>query len=689
MNKILFLIVFYFTSSQLFAQKIDPKNITIVRDSFGVPHIFGISDADAAYGLAWSHCEDNFHDIQINGIGGRGRRGEVEGKDGVIFDFALKFLGIDTLVRNRFENDFSPAFKKIIDAYVQGVNDYAYKHQDELLLKDILPFTKFDMINGYCITTSLMSGIGYSIKAIRSGEISEFIEPNDQGSNAMCFAPSKTEDGKAWLLVNSHQPIEGPYAWYEAHISSEEGWNVIGGLFPGGMSIFVGSNPYLGWGHTNNYHTFGDIYKLQVKGKKYFYDGKYIPLNFAKIPLKIKLGKIKLSVKKKVAYCDYGPVYKYKKTNYALRFPAYTNIKAAEQWFDMNKSKNLQEFETCMKQDNLSMFNTLYADIEGNIYFHSAGMMPYRNPSLNWKNPINGVSSSYKWTTLLPYDKKVTYKNPSCGYLYNANNTPLHASGKDCNWNGNYYLGLQLFEYNRGERLAKLFGEMENEKITWEDFRRIKFDKAYDSAGSYLNHFENLYHLDEQKYPKIADAISVLKRWNLNNDIYNRSAALALVTHYYLMKKTDKPFGFLMIRNKKISEEDAVWSLSHARKFLLKTHQMLNPQLGDVFRHIRGEVSMPASGSREVLRAADSKLYDEKKGIFRVVGGDGYIQMAKFSKTSGVEIQSITAYGSSSRSSSIHFTDQMKLFQNETFKKMTFDKEYIFNHAEKIYHPGS
>ncbi|MEI6312976.1 MAG: penicillin acylase family protein [Bacteroidota bacterium] len=676
-----------FIQVNLFAQLIDAHDITIVRDSFGVPHIFGITDADAAYGLAWAHCEDNFHDIQINAIGGRGRRGELEGKDGVIFDFALHFLGIDTIVNNRYETDFSPSFKKVVDAYVQGVNDYAYLHQDQLLLKNLLPFTKYDMIKGYCITSSLMAGVGYSIKAIRSGHLNEYIEPNDKGSNSICIAPSRTEDHKAWLLVNSHQPLEGPYAWYEAHICSEEGWNVIGGLFPGGLSIFVGANQHLGWAHTNNYHTFGDIYILNVKKKSYLYDNVYKPLIFDHFKLKVKLGSIILSINKKLAYCDYGPVYKYKGVYYAIRFPAYTNIKAAEQWFNMNKSKNLDEFESCMKQDNLTMFNTLYADIEGNIYYHSAGMMPLRDPNLKWNNPIEGTSSKYKWTSLVSYENKVTYKNPSCGFLYNANNTPLHASGIDCNWKGTYYPGLQIFEYNRGERLAKLFNQLEGSKITWNDFTRIKFDKNFDSTGSYSNRFENLYQLNPLKYPRIADAIQVLKNWNLDNDVHNTSAALALVTHYYVMQKTKVPFGFLMIRKNKITEEEARWSLTKARNFLLHTHHLLTPELGDVLRHTRGNVNIPASGAREVLRAADAKLLDKKNGLFRVVGGDGYIQMDKFSKENGVEIQSIIAYGSSSRPDSKHYTDQMNLFQNQQFKTMTFDKNEIFKHAEKIYHP--
>lgn len=337
------------------AQKFDcinPENITIARDTFGVPHIFAPTDAEAAYGLAWAHAEDDFEHIQHNLLAAQGRLGEVLGKEGVLFDFALKFLGIDTLVEQRYETDLTETFRKVIDGYVQGINAYAMAHPQEVLIKNALPFSGQDVIKGYVLSLSLMSGVGMTLKAIKENRFEEFFAPNDQGSNAMAIAPSRTEDGKTWLLINSQQPIEGRFAWYEAHIYSEEGWNIIGGLFPGGVTIFVGANEHLGWAHTINYHNFGDVYKMQTKpsNQKYYkYEGAWKKFGSRKIALKVKLAGLKIGVKKKVLDSEYGFVFKTIHGWYAIRFPVYNDIRMAEQWYRMNKAQNFEEFEFALK----------------------------------------------------------------------------------------------------------------------------------------------------------------------------------------------------------------------------------------------------------------------------------------------------------------------------------------------------
>jgi len=669
--------------------QINPASITIARDSFGVPHIFGKTDADAAYGLAWAHAEDDFKNIQYNLLAGKGMLGEVLGKDGVLFDFGLKFLRIDSLVEARYEHDLSADFKKVLEGYARGINDFAAAHPDEVLLKKMLPVTPKDMVKGYTLQTSLLAGLGMALKAIRDNKISEYYSPNDQGSNAMAISPSHTTDGAAYLLINSHQPIEGRFAWYEAHIQSEEGWNFIGGLFPGGATCFVGSNPHLGWAHTTNYHNFGDIYLLEINPKnknQYKYDGAWRYFSKRNIRLKLKLGFIRLGVKREVLETEYGPVFKTKHGMYAIRFPSYNDIRAAEQWYRMNKARSFSEFEDALRMEAVPLFNVIYADREGNIFFHSGGKIPKRNPALRWNAPITANTSEYKWDELLSYEQKPSILNPGCGFVYNCNQSPLYCSGNECEWQGSF-TGLQQFVYNRGERFREMLERHEG-KFSWQDFLRIKFDKAYNDTGTYARNFAALYSLDEKKYPDIADAISRLKKWNRKGDIGNTEASLALVVHDVLRKKCDCPFAMLMIRKRAITEAEADEAIREAKKFLLKTHGSLDIPLGDIQRHIRGNVSIPASGLREVPRAADGVLYDKKKGIYRIESGDGYIQIVKFYKDR-IELNSINAYGASAKPDSPHYTDQMELFEKEQFKQMTFDKEAILRSSEKIYHPGN
>ena len=629
--------------------------------------------------------EDDFKDIQENLLAAKGLLGSVLGKDGVLFDYGMKFFGIDTLVDNNYDQDLSPDYKKVIESYIQGVNDYAAKHPDEVLIKKALPFTAKDAIKGYTLNLTLFAGAGMALKAIRENRVEFFYQPNETGSNAMALSGSRTEDGKVWLLVNSHQPIEGRFAWYEAHIVSDEGWNIIGGLFPGGATIFVGTNQHLGWAHTTNYHNFGDIYKLTHRGNKYLYDGVWKSFTKRTARLKIKLGAIKLVVNKVIRSCEYGPVFQTKHGWYALRFPGYMDIRAGEQWYRMNKANNWSEFERAVKMEAIPLFNIIYGDRDGNIFWQSGCQVPLRDSTLNWHVPIDGTSSRYKWTQLLPYGRKPALFNPSCGFVYSCNQTPYFTSGRGCNWNGNF-VGIQQFNYNRGERFGEMLNSVQG-KFKWQDFLRIKFDKSYSKDGSYARNFGGIFKLDEHKYPDIADAIIKLKHWDWMGNADNRDAALAMLMHENLMKKLNGPFAFLMIQHKPIPENDAVEAITQAKRFLLKTHGSIDIALGDLQRHIRGNVSLPASGLREIPRACDTKLFDARKGIYRCVGGDGYIQLVKFGKDS-VELNTINAYGASSHQDSNHYTDQMQMFEKEQFKKMTFDKVVILQKAERIYHPG-
>ena len=674
------------------AQNVDPKDVTIIRDSLGVPHIHGKTDAAAAYGLAYAHSEDNFFDIQEAIMAGKGLMGSYKGKDGVLFDFGMKFLNIDSLVEARYEKDLSPHYRSVLEAYAQALNDYALAHPKEVLLKKTFPVTAKELLQSSTLSISLMAGLGMGLKAVNENRVEEFLGSNEAhtgtGSNALAVAPEKMDDGNAYLLINSHQPIEGRFAWYEAHIMSDEGWNCVGGLFPGGASVFVGSNQNLGWGHTFNYHQFGDIYKLEINPKnknQYKYDDEWRDFYVRKIKLKVKIIGIKIPIARKVKSCAYGPVFENKYGSWAFRFPAYKDIRATEQWFLMNKAQNFGEFSKAMQMQAVPLFNTIYADRDGNIMLHSGGKVPKRNPKLNWTAPITANTSDYRWTDILDYEQLPHVENPECGYVYNANNTPLECTGDSCNWN-EYFPGLQTFMYNRGQRFKYLMENHEG-KFSEEDLDSIKYDMRYHPNGIYEAKFAAMYNLDESKYPDIADAIQKLKKWDRNGNADNMNAALAMVTHDFLRQEINGPFALLMIRKEDLSEEMAVDAIRKAKKLLLKTHGTLDVPLGDVQRMIRGDKSLPAHGLREVPRATDTKLYDKKKGIYKVTGGDGYIQIVRFGKD-GTDIRSINAYGASNHPGSPHYNDQMEMFTNHEYRKIHLDKATLEQGAERIYHPG-
>ena len=306
-NIVLFLLILI--GFQLQGQRVN-KNVTIYRDSYGVPHIHGITDRDAAYGLAWAHAEDDFKTIQYTFLPAVGKMGLFSGKEGVIMDYLASLLRCRKTAENHY-SDLSDEVLLVIEGYVNGINAYAKSHPEEVLVDNTFPMTVMDYLTGYNLVIHLFSDTGNILgellgnKNITVQERDELMEQKTIGSNAFAFSRKMMTNNKTVLNVNTHQPLEGAFSWYEAHVISEEGWNMLGGLFPGSPFPMIGTNENLGWTHTYNYPDLIDLYELKVNPKnrnQYMLDGNWIDFEKKKIKLKLKtkIG-IRIGVKKK--YC--------------------------------------------------------------------------------------------------------------------------------------------------------------------------------------------------------------------------------------------------------------------------------------------------------------------------------------------------------------------------------------------------
>jgi len=242
--------------------QINPAKIDIIRDSFGVPHIFGKTDPDVAYGLAWAHAEDDFATIQQSLMAGKSMLAQYQGKKGASIDYIIHLLRIPELVEAKYESDLSPAFKKLLEGYAAGLNAYANAHPKEILLKKIFPVTPKDMVQYSVLQLCVLSGADKALSSIFGGTVPLLENYKTAGSNAFAFNSAKTTDGQVYLDINAHQPLEGPVAFYEAHLNSEDGWNIIGANFPGAPCILHGCNEYLGWAHTVNSPEKLDVYQI-------------------------------------------------------------------------------------------------------------------------------------------------------------------------------------------------------------------------------------------------------------------------------------------------------------------------------------------------------------------------------------------------------------------------------------------
>ena len=228
------------------------------------------------------------------------------------------------------------------------------------------------------------------------------------GSNAIAVSSFKTDDESTRLVINSHQPLDGPVAWYEAHIKSDEGWNMMGGTFPGSPFIFVGFNENIGWGLTVNKPDLTDVYELEINSaneNQYLLDEKWIPFkeSLVRLPVKI-LGPIKWTFKRQFRESVHGPVFENDDGVFAVRFSGMRDIRQVEQWYRMNKSKNLDQWLSAMSLQSIVSFNAIYADKEQNILFFHNAVSPERDISVDWSLPVNGDDSCLLYTSPSPRD---------------------------------------------------------------------------------------------------------------------------------------------------------------------------------------------------------------------------------------------------------------------------------------------
>lgn len=299
-----FLLLLVF-SSGVFAQ-IDPQKVTIARDSFGVPHIFAKTDPEVAYGLAWAHAEDDFKSLQLMALPSKALMGSVLGKDGVAGDYAFALFRCREITDEKWHT-LSPDFVRLIQGYVQGLNDYAAAHPTELLSKKLFPVSLKEYIASSVLALTIFNGGDRMLKAVFSNKVSPTIDYDKMGSNGIAIHPTKTATGEAFLAINAHQPNEGPEAFYEAHVNSEENWNAIGGLLAGGPCILHGVNENLGWAHTVNYCDRVDLFQLQINPQnknQYQFDGNWVDLEVKKIKLRIK--GVPIPVSRELYWSKYG-----------------------------------------------------------------------------------------------------------------------------------------------------------------------------------------------------------------------------------------------------------------------------------------------------------------------------------------------------------------------------------------------
>ena len=663
------------------------QRVRIVRDTFGVPHVFGKSDADAAFGLAYAHAEDDFPLVQGVLAAATGRLSMLTlSKEALANDYYVGLVRVREQLAEQYDT-LGADYRAVLEGYARGLNLYAYLHPHEADGR-LYPLTGQDIAAGFAHKIPLMFDMNKVLGAINDGPPKHAGDrlvaegPHEEtafpGSNAHAVIGTRAPDGITRLNVNSHQPWEGPVAWYEAHVTSEEGWNMSGGLFPGAPMVLHGHNDHVAWAHTVNWPDLVDVYELRLSPSRteYALDDQWLPLEEKQAPIAIDTGFFVFTAHKPVYWSKHGPVMKTDQGAWAIRYAGIGRaLRAGEQWFRMNKAQDLAEWKTAMGMQGIPMFNTVYADREHIGYVYNA-LLPIRHEGPDWKAVLPGDKSELIWSDYLPFAELPHVEDPPSGFVQSCNSTPWKTTAGDGNPREASFaesFGIEKNLTNRSARSLTLLGRPG--MISRDDFLRMKWDRGYEPDAEIAR--QVLEPLRDLKGESAAEreALELLRAWDRACELDSTGATIAILTWRGVNPDhaggTAQPTG-------------AASAFRAAVKWLIANFGRVQVAWGDVHRLHRGTVDLPLPGGPDVINGVNARTVDD-----HLVGrqGDSLVMIVELGPD-GLRSTSIHQYGASSRATSPHFADQAPLFVKREMKPTWTVPEELQKHTERAYHPG-
>ena len=375
------------------------NNIEIIRDNYGVPHIYGNTDADAVFGLLYAQCEDDFKRVEMNYIEKLGRLAEVKGEAAMYSDLYIRLLIDSTDAIKDYKN--APAWlKKLLVAYADGINYYLYKNKNTVpaLLTHFEPWYPLMWTDGSIGAISAGSITEKDVKDFYTGNKTASLynpkkfEEISTGSNGFAVSPSKTKNGNAILYINPHVTF---YFRPEVHMVSKEGLNVYGAVTWGQFFIYQGFNEHCGWMHTSINADVADMYAEKITSTnnvwQYEYDGKIKNVETKNITINYKKENTIEQKKFKALYTHHGPVMAERNSQYITVKSSNRMMNGLIQSWQRTKSKGLVDYTNSMQLKGNTSNSTVFADKNGNIAYWHGNYIPVRNTQFNWSKPVDGL----------------------------------------------------------------------------------------------------------------------------------------------------------------------------------------------------------------------------------------------------------------------------------------------------------
>jgi len=672
--------------------KAEARAVTIIRDNWGIPHIYAKTDAGAVFGLMYAECEDNFKGIEQNYLYQLGKLAEADGDKNLYADVQLQMIA-DTADAIKDYQAAQPWFRKLMDAFADGVNYYLYKHPEvkPTVFQHFEPWYALMFTDG-SVSATVTGGLTledtrnfYGKGDEKTGAVYRHgPDEREIGSNGFAIGPSRSATGHAMLYINPHVPF---YFRSEVQMVSDEGLNVYGAVNWGQFFVYQGFNRHCGWMHTSSNADVGDLYAE------------------SKLLLKVKNGDHTEERSITGYYTHHGPVLGSSGGKWlALKANNRSYNALLESWL-ITKANTFAEYKQAMGLLSNATNNTVYADDQGNIAFWYGNFMPKRDAALDWTLPVDGSSLATEWKGLHPLDEIVHVYNPATGWIQNCNSTPYASSGKSSPDKNKYpaYMAPDGQNY-RAVNAIKLLQDAK--KLTLDGLIAKGYDHYLAAFDVLLPALFKAYDLapDSDKQ-QLAEPIAVLKTWDRRSAINSAATTLAVEWGTLMMRalppaKTSEAGTYQTerVKNlvKNINARRCINLFNDAVNNLDKRYDTWKTPWGDINRYQRPAdgisfndslPSLPVGQTSSVFGQLPSFVSHTINTRKRYgYSGNSFIAAVEFGTR--IKAKTIVTGGESFNSASKNYTDQAGMYIEGKFKDVLFYKRDVLKHAKKTYHPG-
>lgn len=696
------------------------QRVTILRDTWGIPHVYGKTDADAVFGLMYAQAEDDFKRIERNYINAMGRLAEVEGEGELYRDLRMKLFITPEQLKAEYRR--SPAWlKQLMVAFADGLNYYLATHPEvkPALITHFEPWMALSFsegsIGGDIETVDLkqleaLYRDGARLPQPKEATLAALYRPLERepgGSNGFAIAPRLTRNGYPLLLINPHTSF---YFRPEVQVSSEQGLNAYGAVTWGQFFVYQGFNDRLGWMHTSGGGDAIDEYLETVRernGKFYYrYGQQWRALKPVDIRLPYKSAQGMASKVVRVYYSHHGPIVRAVDGKWVAVRMMNQPRQALTQSYIRTKARNYREFYRAMQLRSNSSNNTVYADVDGNIAYFHGNFIPRRDPRFDWKHPVDGSNPATEWRGLHKVSETIQLFNPRTGWIQNTNNWPYTAAGAASPKASDYpaYMSLQG-ENARGIHALRVLQDQRD--FTLDSLIAAAYDTLLPAFEPLLPQLFAAYDaLPEEAAQKaaLAPQIAALRGWNLRyaldsvptslaifwaQELSNSYSAAArklempLLDYFEQMLTPVQRLAALEQASAKLSADFGQWQTPWGE---INRFQRLSDDLVQQFDDNQPSLPVPfASANWGSLAAYGMTIKSKTRRIYGE-RGNSFVAVVEFGPQ--IRARSVLAGGQSGNPASPHFNDQAGMYVRGEFKEIWISRKDVEAHLERRYHPG-